>query len=189
MNTNPVLIRAAQGVAFLFAAFSGFLKGIAPPEETAVGFAVGTASLLSLCVLLLLSNWSRKRKNTAEERRFWVALAGTLTLFAAGSALTYHYNTNRLTFGYPPDNPHRRYIAGTEYLPAAAELAEQEQLSPAEVLAKFGGLPNTHLVWRTESIERAKLILVTNYLIFALSIASAVFSLVEMSARTRLPRR
>jgi hypothetical protein len=189
MNTHAVLVRAAQGVTFLFAGFSGFLKGIAPPEETAPGFAVGTASLLSLCILLLLSNWSRKRKNTTRERRLWLVLTGTLTLLAVGAALTYHYNINRLTFGYPPDNPHGRYIAGTEYLPAAAALAEQEQLSPAEVLAKFGGLPNTHLVWRAESIERAKLILVTNYLIFALSIASAVFSLVEMSAGTRMRGR
>jgi hypothetical protein len=185
MNTHSVLVRATQGVAFLFAAFSGFLKGIAPPEETAAGFAVGTASLLSLCILLFLSNWSRKRKITAKERRLWLTLAGTLTLLAGAAALTYYYNTNRLTFEYPPDSPHGQYIAGTEYLPAAAALAEQGQLSPAEVLAKFGGLPNTHLVWRTESIQRAKLILVTNYLIFALSIASAVFALVEMSAWTR----
>jgi hypothetical protein len=189
MKTQAILARAAQGVIFLFAAFSGFLKGVAPPEETGSGFAVGVASFLSLCVLLLLSGRSQNRKDTAKERRLWFSLAGTLTLVAAGAALTYYHNTNRLTFGYPPDNPNHWYVAGTEYLAPAATLARQAQLSPAKVVAQFGGLPNTYLVWRKESIDRARLILVTNYLVFTLSIAGAVFSLVEMSVRAQVRSR
>jgi hypothetical protein len=188
MDTQDILSRSVQTVAFLFAAFSGFLKGIAPPEEREARFAVGTASLLSLCIFLLVSNWIRKRRSTLLERRLWFALAGALTLSAAGTAFAYHYNTNRLTFGYPPDNPHGHYIAGTEYLPAAAALAAQGQLSPPEVVAKFGGLPNTFLVWRPESIERAQLILISNYLLFVLSLAGAIFSLIEMRRVARLRR-
>jgi hypothetical protein len=189
MKTHAMLARAVQGVTFLFAAFSGFLRGIAPPEETGSGFAVGVASLLSLCVLLLLSSRSRNRKPTAKERRLWLSMAGSLTVVAVGAALTYYYNTNRLTFGYPADNPHGWYVAGTEYLAPAATLARQAQLSPAKVVAEFGGLPNTYLVWRKESIDRARLILVTNYLVFTLSIAGAVFSLVEMSVRAQVRSR
>jgi len=67
-----------------------------------------------------------------------------------------------------------------QYTPEALALVQEESLSPGQVLAKFGGLPNRHLVWALPSVERATMTLVTNYLVFSLSIAGAVFCLVEL---------
>lgn len=187
MKTRQVLVRAAQAVAFLFAAFSGFLKRMAPPEEAATGFSVGTACLLTLCVFLLLSTWVKK-KSKPRDRTLWFTLAGSLTVIAAFSAVSYKYNLDRLTFGYPPENPQSWYIGGTQYTAEASALTDKRNLSPSEIVARFGGLPYRHWVWPPASTERAKLILVTNYLIFALSIAGAVFSLVEMQTSTESSR-
>ena len=78
MNTRTYIAKAIQVVIFLFSAFSGFLKNIVPPEETVSGFAVGFASMLSLCVLLFVS-FLAHIKLTANQFR-------TIVLVAAGSA-------------------------------------------------------------------------------------------------------
>jgi len=180
-KNSRVLARAVEAVVFLFAAFSGFLTGIAPPEEAAQ-FSVGAAAMLALCLFLFISiHW--KKKPRPRERRLWLVLAGSLMLVAAIAGLSYRYNLDVLTFAYPPDYPTSRYFAGTQYTPEASSLADKEGLSAGQVVAKFGGLPNRHLVWNARSVERARLILVTNYLIFALSIAGTVFSLVELKTR------
>jgi len=113
----------------------------------------------------------------------WLVLAGSLMLVAVIAGLSYWYSLDRLTFTYPPDNPTSRYIAGTQYTPEASSLADKEGLNAGQVMAKFGGLPNRHLVWLPSSVERATMILVTNYLLFTLSIAGVVFSLVELKTR------
>src|SRR5215467_9816747 len=168
MRNNRVLTRAVEGVVFLFAAFSGFLTGIAPPEEAAQ-FSVGAASVLALCLFLFISIWSKK-KPRPRERKLWLVLAASLMLVAAIAGLSYRYSLDVLTFTYPPDYPTSRYFAGTQYTPEALALADKEGLSAGQVVAKFGGLPNRHLVWNVLSVERARIILVTNYLIFTLSI-------------------
>ena len=178
MNDRKILLRATEMVAFLFAAFSGFLKGIAPPEQAA-RVSVGTASFLALCVFLLLS-FQGKKKVPVAEHRFWVMTGGALTIFAAASALLYVYNRDRLTFAYPPEPPSAEYIAGTQYTPTAQAFMKTNGLSAPQALAQFGGLPNRHLVWTADSIIRARIILVASYLLFVLSLAGAIFSLVEL---------
>jgi len=178
MKGHQALVRAAETVVFLFAAFGGFLKGIAPPEEAARGFSVGLASMLALCLLLLISVQTRQKAN-AKARTFWFRAAAALTLVAAAAGFVYAHNLHGLSFGYPPDNPDSEYIAGTEYTPEARLLAVQENLDAAEVVARFGGLPNRHLVWSDPSIEKARMIFQVNYLLLVLSLAGAIFSLIE----------
>src|SRR4051812_7299769 len=108
MDSRLVLARAIEMVTFLFAAFSGFLGGIVPPEESSVGFAAGTASILMLCIFLLISAALRKRPKAAE-RRCWLIIGAALTITAGGTALLYKYNLDRLTFGYPPERPTTTY--------------------------------------------------------------------------------
>jgi hypothetical protein len=179
MKNREVLARAVEVVAFLFAAFSGFLKGIAPPEEATAGFSIGIASFLTLCVLLLLSTRVRKKSSTAE-RRLWVGVAGVLTVVALAAGLRYFHLREELTFSYPPDNPKAEYIAGTQYTSKAAALAGKD-LSPSQIVAQFGGLPNKQLVWSPASMARARMILITYYLLFVLSLAGGIFSLAELS--------
>jgi len=184
MKNNPVLLRAVEAVVFLFAAFSGFLNGIAPPEDIAE-FSAGMGSALALCVLLLISTWM-KRRPKRWVRRLWLAAAGALMIVAVITGLFYRYNLDRLTFAYPPDNPKSRYIAGTRYTPEASTLVDRQGLSPGQVVAKFGGLANRHLVWPLRDVERARIILVTNYILFALSLGCTVFSLVVMKASSQI---
>ena len=181
MTDRKILVRAIEMVAFLFAAFSGFLKGIAPPEQAA-RFSVGTASFLAVCLFLLLSV-QRNKKVPVAKQRFWLLLGGVLTVIAALSAAMYFYNRERLTFPYPPEHPSGEYIQGTHLTPSAQTLM-RAGLSAPQVLARFGGLPNRHLVWVADSILQAKIILVTNYLVFVLSLAGAIFSLIELTPLT-----
>jgi hypothetical protein len=177
MNDRQALARAMQIVVFLFAISSGFLGNIAPPESAQ--FSVGLSSLAALCIYLALSSLAKKKFNQSEVR-FWVVLGGVLAVVAVAAALVYFHNRAQLTFAYPPDKPQGEYIAGTEYTPKARDFIQAHGLSGSEALAKFGGLPNRHYVWTQESINRSQLILVGTYLLFTLSIAAAVFCLVEV---------
>jgi O-antigen ligase len=176
MKHRQVLIRAVEAVTFLFTAFSGFLKGIAPPEAEMTVFAVGTASLLTLCIFLVLSGRSTKRPGAERTLRF---VGGALSVVAAAAALLYFHNLDRLTFGYPPERPEVKYIAGTEYSPDAAKLVAANNFTPPVLVAKFGGPQFKDLVWTTASIQRSRTILISSYLLFVLSVAGAIFTLME----------
>ncbi|HET6175617.1 MAG TPA: hypothetical protein VFE61_01715 [Candidatus Sulfotelmatobacter sp.] len=168
-------------VAVLFAAFSGFLKGIAPPEGPTAMVSVGGASFLALCIVLFLSAAAKKGART-KERKFLVVIGGVLAVISAAMMLTYWHNRERLTFAYPPEDPQAEYIAGTHYEPAAKAWADQRKRSKGQVVADFGGLPNRHLVWSDASIQGATITLITNYLFCVLSIAGAVFCLAQATA-------
>jgi hypothetical protein len=181
VKQRQVLIRAVEAVTFLFTAFSGFLKGIAPPEAETTVSAVGAASLLALCIFLWLAGRSTKG---AKAERALRRTGGVLSIVAAAAALLYFYNLDRLTFGYPPETREVKYIAGTEYSHDAAKWIADHNFSPSELelsdlVAKFGGPQYKELVWTKESIQRARMILITSYLLFVLSIAGAVFALME----------
>jgi hypothetical protein len=179
MKSREVLVRAIEVVTFIFAAFSGFLRNIAPPGKATEGFAIGIASFLTLCILLLLSTRVKKKSRTAE-RRLWVRVAGVLAAIALAAGLLYYRIRGELTFSYPPDNPQAEYIAGTQYTSGAARFAVRG-LSNDQIVAKFGGLENRQLVWSPASTERASMILVSSYLLFVLSLAGALFSLAELN--------
>ena len=173
---RQLLIRAVQAVTFLFAAFSGFLKGIAPPEGETSVFAIGTASLLTMCIFLGLSG--RSNKTIARERALrWAG--GVLTAIAALAALFYFQSLERLTFRYPPGTGEAKYIAGTELTPDAAKLIAANGFTSPVVVAKFGGPEFKELVWTKESIQRSRTILISIYLFFVLSIAGAIFAFME----------
>ena len=179
MKQRQVLIRAVEAVTFLFTAFSGFLKGIAPPEAETTVSAVGAASVLAVCIFLWFSGRSIKG---AKAERALRRTGGVLSIVAAAAALLYFYNLDRLTFDYPPQTREVKYIAGTEYSRDAAKWIADNNFSPADLpdlVAKFGGPQYKELVWTKESIQRARAILITSYLLFVLSIAGAVFALME----------
>jgi hypothetical protein len=179
MSSRQILVRGVATVAFLFAAFSGFLKGIAPPEEGP--FSIGIASLLALCILLLLS-FSIKGKSKAARKAFCLRVAVALTITGCAAALCYWTLRGKLTFPYPPENPQDEYIAGIHYTPRAETWARNTGQSANQVVAKFGGLSYRNRVWSDASIAVSKIILIGSYLVFVLSAAGAVFSLTELTA-------
>jgi hypothetical protein len=184
MGKSDLIARGIQGVTFLFAAFGGFLTGIAPPEEADAKFAVGVASFLALFMLLVVSAISRK-KPSGRARKLW--LAGSVAFFVGGiaSASAYFLATERLTFPYPPEARLPKYVAGTQLTAAGRSFVEREEaaqrrrLSNAELVAAFGGLAMREALWEPQSISRAKLYLISLYVLLALCFAGMIFGVVE----------
>jgi TRAP-type uncharacterized transport system fused permease subunit len=174
MGSNT-LAKGIEIIGILFAAFGGFLAGIAPPQAADAKFAVGISSFLALIILFTIAALSRKR-----HQKSWVVTAFVLFIIAVGSAYYYKTLYNHLVFSYPPGNTQVEHIAGTELMPLAREYKKQHQsLSNSQLLAKFGGLQNKGSVWTETSVERARTKLIGSYMILVLSIASAIFALTE----------
>jgi hypothetical protein len=174
MNST-LLVKGIQIIGVLFAAFGGFLGGIAPPQNADAKFAVGLSSCLALIILLFISALSKKKY-----RKVWLISAGVLTV-AIGFAAYYYKNTyDALTFEYPPGSTSVEHIAGTELTSDAKEYKEKNYgISHSQLLAKFGGLENKNEVWSEESISKARTKLTGSYVFLTLSIAGAIFALTE----------
>src|SRR5438552_8624437 len=99
-SVRNTLATAIEVVVFLFAAFGGFLRGVAPPEEADSKFAVGIASLLCLCLLLGISALLRLSP-LAKYYSIVIAVTGVLFVVALVAAFVYKYNLGRLLFAWP----------------------------------------------------------------------------------------
>ena len=173
---RSLIARAIGIVTFLFAAFGGYLRTIAPPEEANSRSAVGFASILCLCLLLLITGLLQWRLVKHYKQGFLFG-AAILFVLAVVSGLVYKYNYDRLVFAYPPEEKTPSRIAGLS-LSGEAE-KKKDGRSNSQLVADFGGLPNIELVWSDESIRRAKLLLIVNYVAFVLCVAGIVFGLSE----------
>jgi hypothetical protein len=170
---------AVKIVTFLFGMFGGFLTFIAPPEEANSRFAVGLSSCLVLVVLLLISALITKPRTSTSTKK-WLAVAVFFFIVAVASSLTYWWNLNRLTFAYPPESTKAEYVGGTNMTPEAQKYHDDNPgKTISEIVADNGGLQSRELVWSPESIRRAKIILLINYVVFVMSLAAAIFSLSE----------
>lgn len=179
MNTKPILAWAIETVAFILAMFGGFLTAIAPPGEADSRYAVGISSFLMLILLLLVSVLAQGRL-TKKHKKVWLAVAVGAFIITLASAFTYKWNLSRLTFGFPPENPERMYVAGTEFTEDAANyLATHSGLTTSQLVAKFEGPDNTEMVWTAGSIRKSSMILIGNYAWLVLSVATTIFCLTE----------
>jgi hypothetical protein len=172
---QKVLVKGIEIVGVLFAAFGGFLAGIAPPQAADARFAVGISSFLALIILFIVAALSEKKY-----RRVWIIAAACLFVLAVGVAYYYKTTYDTLAFEYPPGSTKAEHIAGTELTTAAREYKQQhEGISNAQLLAKFGGLQSKGKVWPEASVNSARTKLIVSYVILILAIASAIFALTE----------
>jgi hypothetical protein len=179
MNGKELLARGIEVVTFLFAMFGGFLTAIAPPEETDAKFAVGISSFFALVVLLFIAVFVKKSRQK-KYQKIWLGVAAFAFLLSMPSAFFYKSYLNQLTFPYPPDKIKAEWVRGTELTPLAREYqASLPGITPAELVANFGGMGNRELVWTPNSINRAKLILLVNYTLLVMSLALTIFCLTE----------
>ena len=170
-----ILSKGIEVVGVLFAAFGGFLAGIAPPQSADARFAVGISSFLALIILFTIAALSNKKYRTR-----WIISAVCLFVVAAGAAYYYKGIYDALTFEYPPGNRKAEHIAGTELTPIASNYKQQHpDLSNSQLLAKFGGLQYKGKVWTEESVNSARRKLITSYVVLVLAIAAAIFALTE----------
>src|SRR6266851_1024902 len=104
-----------QVVVFLFAAFGGFLKNIAPPAQTNPKFAVGLSSFLVLILLLIVSAVAAGSPEK-KARKTWITVGGVLFLVAITAGILYPWTLDKLTYAYPPppDAPEAWHVNGWE---------------------------------------------------------------------------
>jgi hypothetical protein len=179
MPTKDLLAKAIAVITFLFAAFSGFLTNVAPPEEAESSFAVGLSSFVALAVFLTLSAVS-KNQQQKRHKGIWLAVAIASLVTALATAFLYRANLDELTFLFPPETQTTRYVQGAVLTPAANQYrTENPQKTISEMVADYGGIPAKELVWTPESLRSAKLKLTINYVALVLSLAITVFSLTE----------
>jgi len=177
MGQNTWVTKGIEAVTFLFAMFSGFLTGIAPPEEAGSKFATGLASFLTFGVILIIWGVLRGREVNAFRRGFLIA-ALVLLVIAAVAAITYKWNYDRLTYGYPPEQPMAVGLAGTRLTDEANAYFQQHKLlTNSELVAKFGGTAGR--VWTPESINSAGTWLTVHYIVVVLSLCGMVTCLTE----------
>jgi hypothetical protein len=178
IESKTILTSAVQVITLLFAAFSGYLKWIAPPEEADAKFAVGIASFLAL-LLLLFAKSLGGNLSKGRHKRLWLTIASVCFFVSIASALSYKYNSEKLTFAYPPESAIAQYVGGSELTPEASAYRKQTNKTPSEIVAAYGGLAQREKVWESRSIRAAKLLLISNYLALTLSLACSIFCLTE----------
>ena len=179
MNTKDILSKGIEVVSFLLAAFSGFLKNIAPPEEANATFAVGLSSVLTLVVFLLASALSKSRFRK-KYKKIWLSASAAFFLVAIIAAFVYKGNTDELTFAYPPGNTKAEFIGGTVFTPEGqAYRASHPQETISELVADYGGIAQRELIWTRDSIHWASMKLTINYVLLIVSLAGTIFGLTE----------
>jgi len=183
MNRN-LLVKGIELVGVLFAAFGGFLVGVAPPQAADAKFAVGISSFLCLIILFTIASLSKMGP-----RKAWVITAVCLFVIAVVGAYYYKVTRDSLTFEYPPGNANAEYVAGTELTPLAqAQKGLHPGISNSQLLAGFGGLQNRGKVWPDSSVNRARTKLVASYMVLVIALASSIFALSE-GALVKVPSR
>jgi hypothetical protein len=173
---KKLLTTFIEVVLFLFAAFSGFLRTIAPPSETNASFAVGIASFFVLIVLMLVSAIAREAP-VKKFRRGWIKAGAICFLIALPLGLLYPWVLGKLTYRYPPANPVAQHVAGWELTETAKNFIRQNPgaNSPGEL--EFN-LPYAE-IWTESSVSKAKLVLLLHYTALVLALSVAIFCLLE----------
>jgi hypothetical protein len=175
-----ILKSAAQIVTFLLAAFGGFLRGIAPPEETRAALALGLSSFLCLILFLLVTALAQTLT-----RRFWLVASAAAAVSLVVATIVYQRQSQELTFVWAPSGD--TYVIGDGHLtPKAAEARQHDpSLTNYDLVAGFGGIDKTtgidrrNAVWPESAILSASRQLTFDYLWVVLSAAVAVFCAIE----------
>jgi hypothetical protein len=180
-NYKGLLIWGIKIVAFLFAAFGGFLTKFAPPSQIGVKFPVGIASFLLLVVLLIVKALGRQVPGKLYRRR-WI-FAGVICLpIALVAGVLYSQAWEKYTYGFPCEQPRVQHVKAADV--SLSELARKWvhdnplQSSACELEMN---LP-TDQIWSPEAINAASRTLLLTYVGMVLTLATALFSLVEANS-------
>jgi hypothetical protein len=180
---RSLLTSFIQVVAFLFAAFGGFLERIAPPEQTGARYAVGILSFLTLLILLVISALARTVPG-AKFRRAWIITGASAFLLAIPPSFFYPSAIRLYTWAYPPEKPIKR-IRGrdSEFTELVKTYLRDNpgQSSEPESLARKFELSD---IWTAESLSSASTRLLVLYGWLVLSLSTAIFCLLEANAVT-----
>jgi hypothetical protein len=121
-----------------------------------------------------------KKPRTMKSRKKWLVTAVSFSVLALATSLWYWWNLNRLTFAFPPESTKAQYVAGVRLSPDAQQyLQENPGKTISEIVADYGGLESRELVWSLDSLRKARMILLINYVAFVMTLAAAIFCLSE----------
>jgi hypothetical protein len=174
------LVPLVQIVAFLFLAFGGFLKHLAPPDETNPEFYVGIVSFFVLIILLAIATIARKVPG-AQNRRAWLIAGIGCFLVATVSTAVYPRMLHKYTYWSAEDPRQLRVKASDEgFTKIVKEWLRDQAYEPeaSDLVRKFP--PGQ--VWEKGAIESAKSKLLISYASLVLSLASAIFCLLEANS-------
>ena len=181
--TKP-LAKFTQIVVFLFAAFGGFLKEIAPPTQPKPKLVVGLGSFLVLIILLIVSALARNNTSKTGNKR-WVLVGCICFVVALVSGMLYPWTLSKLTYFFPPAPLAAKEwkVNGLELTQTARDFIEREpgNYTPAQLNVNL----NYEDIWTESSLMRARLMLLSNYLCLVLSISTAIFCLLEANSKNR----
>jgi hypothetical protein len=167
-------------VTFLLASFGGFLKRIAPPDQVGASYAVGVSSFLMLVILMAISAIARIAPSRTTAKK-WVIAGGVLFICALAPSFLYPYLLSRYTFPHQTELSKRQISAPDKYLTADARRYKATNPdATAEELSQ--NLPDGD-VWTGEGVERMELQLLVAYTCLVLTLAGAVFCLLEANIR------
>lgn len=190
MTSREIVGKGVEIVTFLLGSFSGFLKSIAPPDETGAAFAVGVASFTALIVFLFVSALARGRARQ-KRKKYWYMAAAALSVMFLFSAFVYQDARSEYTFLWPPNaDPKQSYVAGDTLTPIAQQALDKDpSLTPTKLVAGFGGIDERTSVWMSDSIRRVGRKLSLEYVFTVLTLAATIFCLTEGLLLRGVPRR
>jgi hypothetical protein len=164
-------------VTFLLAAFGGFLKEIAPPNQVGASFPVGIVSFLMLIILMTFSALSRNTP-TGKTRKRWIAAGIFFFVLALPASFLYPNALSKYTFPPQAKLSEKKICAPDAYLTADArdfEKANPTSTRPEDLLKN---LPDND-IWTAPGIERSEQILLATYALLVLTLSGAIFCLLE----------
>lgn len=177
---KQLLATFIEVVTFLLAAFGGFLKNIAPPDQVGASFPVGILSFLSLIVLMIVSALGRQ-SSAKNARRRWIVAGAILFLIALPSAFAYRHMVSNFTYPQTIDLAKRKIAASDDYLtPDARQYKLATPNATPEDLAR--NFPEGD-VWTRDGVDHSESMLMLAYVCLVLSIAASIFCLLEANMR------
>jgi len=175
-----ILTSGIEVVTFLLAAFGGFLKKVAPPDQVGASYPVGVMSFLMLIALMIVStvgrNWPAK-----VARRRWTIAGSVLFLLGIVACFAYPYMLGNYTYPQESDLKNRHINGSDKFLTSEARQYKLARpgVTPEELDKNFpdGG------VWTQAGVERAQSLLLAAYACLVLSLSGAIFCLLETNIR------
>jgi hypothetical protein len=191
-DTKAALVTVAEIVTFLFAAFDGYLKLIAPPVSRVGGMygpaAVGFASFAALLIFLYAKVWMRGAASR-KGPRIWMVATGVLIVAYLAVGFRYQAVIDRHTFLFPiGQTTGTREVFGDVLTPVgkvltgAFESTNHRAPLPAELIqGAGGGIEKTLLsIWTSRSIQDAHNSIVLWYVLFVVVLATSIACLLEL---------
>lgn len=173
---KKLLTSVIEVVTFLLASFGGFLKNVAPPVRAGASYPVGILSFLMLIILLIISAAARGRAD-GNSRKGWLIAGVVLFVVALTSGVSYPAMLSEYTYPEHSELQARKILASDVYLTPDARLYKQANPSATpEDLEQ--NLPDGD-VWSSRGVKIAEMTLLVTYTVLVLSIAGAIFCLLE----------